>query len=100
MTAASSLQHEPGSVGRWLQYARGDLVMAEQPTSAHVPYLLTCFHAQQATETTKPPEEMPSLYTVEVIGYGGGASDAQAEDDTEKTKNEEDPDNPSVAEPQ
>ena len=56
--------------------------------------------AQQATETTKPPEEMPSLYTVEVIGYGGGASDAQAEDDTEKTKNEEDPDNPSVAEPQ
>ena len=44
------MQHEPGSVGRWLQYARGDMVMAEQPMSADVPYLLRCFHAQQAAE--------------------------------------------------
>jgi HEPN domain-containing protein len=44
------MQHEPGSVGRWLQYARGDMAMAEQPVSADVPYLLRCFHAQQAAE--------------------------------------------------
>ena len=44
------MQHEPGSVGRWLQYARGDMAMAEQPMSADVPYLLRCFHAQQAAE--------------------------------------------------
>jgi len=44
------MQHEPGSVGRWLQYARGDMTMAEQPMSADVPYLLRCFHAQQAAE--------------------------------------------------
>ncbi len=44
------MPHEPGSVGRWLQYARGDLAMAEQPMSADVPYLLRCFHAQQAAE--------------------------------------------------
>jgi HEPN domain-containing protein len=44
------MPHEPGSVGRWLEYARGDLVMAEQPSLAGVPYLLRCFHAQQAAE--------------------------------------------------
>jgi len=44
------MQHEPGSVGRWLQYACGDMAMAEQPISADVPYLLRCFHAQQAAE--------------------------------------------------
>jgi HEPN domain-containing protein len=46
------MQHEPGSVGRWLQYASGDMAMAEQPMSADVPYLLRCFHAQQAAERT------------------------------------------------
>jgi HEPN domain-containing protein len=45
------MQHEPGSVGRWLQYARGgDMAMVEQPMPADVPYLLRCFHAQQAAE--------------------------------------------------
>jgi hypothetical protein len=44
------MQHEPGSVGRWLHYARGDTTMAEEPTSAAVPYLLKCFHAHQAAE--------------------------------------------------
>jgi len=44
------MRHEPGSVGRWLQYARGDMTMAEQPLYADVPYLLRCFHAQQAAE--------------------------------------------------
>jgi HEPN domain-containing protein len=44
------MHHDPGSVGRWFQYARGDVAMAEQPLSVDVPYLLSCFHAQQAAE--------------------------------------------------
>ncbi len=39
-------------------------------------------HAQ---ETTKPQEEAASLYTVEVIGYGGGEADEDEEKDDEQS---------------
>lgn len=46
----SSTPPEPGSVARWLQYAAGDLALAEHSAGADVPHLLRCFHAQQAAE--------------------------------------------------
>ena len=57
--------------------------------------------AQQATEPAKPTEELPSLYTVEVIGYGGGSQDEEDEDEDEeeKEKRDENPENPAGAEP-
>lgn len=41
---------EPGSARRWPAYAHGDLALAEAGAAAHVPFLLLCFHAQQAAE--------------------------------------------------
>ncbi|MBM3146450.1 MAG: HEPN domain-containing protein [Actinobacteria bacterium] len=44
------MPHEPGSPSRWLDYARGDLVLAQRSADCDVPLLLLCFHAQQAVE--------------------------------------------------
>jgi hypothetical protein len=37
--------------------------------------------AQKTTETTDAPDETPSIFTVEVIGYGGGAADDDDEEE-------------------
>jgi len=46
---------------------------------------------QQTTETANSEQEMPSIFTVEVIGYGGGAADEEEDEDKDRGKPGEQP---------
>jgi len=104
---------EPGSARRWLAYAHGDLALADAGAAAHVPFLLLCFHAQQAAEkavkavlvahgieaprthnlgilfaglpvSVAPPEELESMLGLSVYAVAGRYPDEIEEADRQE----------------